>query len=124
MAISAEDILEFFDSPADSPYVIQHTHEEFTSVCPMTGHPDFGAITVRYSPAAVCVELKSLKLYLHAFRNEGMFFEAVTNRICEDLGTYLSPRWLQVIARFRGRGGIQSEVRVSRGEVPAEWLSS
>ncbi|MCH2160254.1 MAG: preQ(1) synthase [Phycisphaerales bacterium] len=124
MAIAAEDILESFDSPGEMPYVIEHTHEEFTSVCPMTGHPDFGTVIVRYSPAAACVELKSLKLYLHAFRNEGMFFEAVANRICEDLNTALSPRWLQVIARFRGRGGIRSEVRVARGDVPPEWRAS
>ncbi len=60
---------------------IRITQPEYTSVCPMTGHPDFGTIIVRYQPAAVCVELKSLKLYFHAFRNEGMFFEAVTNKI-------------------------------------------
>ena len=124
MAIVAEEILEHFDSPGEGPYVIEHRHEEFTSVCPMTGHPDFGTIIVRFSPGKSCVELKSLKLYLHAFRNEGMFFEAVTNRICEDLNAFLSPRWLQVIAQFRGRGGIRSEVRVARGEVPAEWRAS
>ena len=72
MTIVASEILEFFDNPGADPYVIEHSHEEFTSVCPMTGHPDFGTIVVRYSPAAVCVELKSLKIYLHAFRNEGI----------------------------------------------------
>ena len=64
MPIEAENILEFFDSPAEAPFVIEHRHEDFTSVCPLTGHPDFGVITVRYCPAAVCVELKSLKLSL------------------------------------------------------------
>ena len=123
MTIVASEILEFFDNPGAEPYVIEHSHEEFTSVCPMTGHPDFGTIVVRYSPAAVCVELKSLKLYLHAFRNEGMFFEAVTNRIRDDLSEYMSPHWLQVIAHFKGRGGIRSQVRTSSGNVPSEWLA-
>ena len=121
MSNIAEDILEFFDSPAEAPFVIEHVHEEFTSLCPKTGHPDFGTITIRYSPAAVCIELKSLKLYLHAFRNEGSFFEAITNRIRDDLARTMSPHWIQVIAEFRGRGGIRSVVRASQGEVPVEW---
>ena len=118
----AEDILEFFDAPTEAEFVIEHCHEEFTSLCPMTGHPDFGSITVRYAPAAVCVELKSLKLYFHAFRNEGSFFEAITNRVCDDLARTMSPRWIQVVAEFRGRGGIRSTVRASHGNVPTEWL--
>ncbi len=70
-------LLEAFPSPADTPFVIEHTNEEFTSVCPKTGHPDFGEITLRYQAApasggGVCVELKSLKLYYQSFRNEGM----------------------------------------------------
>jgi 7-cyano-7-deazaguanine reductase len=108
-------ILETFPNPAPQrDYVIAHTHHEFTSVCPMTGHPDFGVVTVRYVPNRTCVELKSLKLYFHAFRNEGIFFEAVTNRICDDLGKVLSPRSLTIIADWKGRGGITSVVT-------AEW---
>ncbi|MEE2972913.1 MAG: preQ(1) synthase [Planctomycetota bacterium] len=117
----AEQILEFFDNPGETPYVIEHRHEEFTSVCPMTGHPDFGTITLRYEPAAVCVELKSLKLYLHAFRNEGMYFEAVTNKIRDDLATTMSPRWLQIISDWKGRGGVKSRVIAPYGKVPSAF---
>ena len=124
MPIEAETILEFFDSPSEHPFVIEHRHEEFTSLCPMTGHPDFGVITIRYEPQAVCIELKSLKLYLHAFRNEGSFFEAITNTIRDDLARTMSPRWLQVIADFHGRGGICSTVRAEHGDVPPEWRAS
>ena len=102
-------ILESFPNPAaHRNYVIAHSHHEFTSVCPMTGHPDFGTITVRYIPDILCVELKSLKLYFHAFRNKGIFFEAVTNKICDDLGKCLAPRELTIIADWKGRGGVTS----------------
>ena len=108
-------ILETFPNPAPRrDYVIEHTHHEFTSVCPMTGHPDFAAITVRYVADKVCVELKSLKLYFHAYRNEGIFFEAVTNRICDDLGRRLRPRSLTIIADWKARGGFTSRIA-------AEW---
>jgi len=116
------ELLEYFDSPSDQPLLIEHVNEEFTSVCPKTGHPDFGKITLRYEPAAVCVELKSLKLYYQSFRNEGIFYEAVTNRIRDDLADGLSPRWLQVITEWRGRGGIRSRIVASMGSVPAAWL--
>jgi 7-cyano-7-deazaguanine reductase len=108
-------ILETFPNPAPRrDYVIEHTHHEFTSVCPVTGHPDFAAITVRYVADKVCVELKSLKLYFHAYRNEGIFFEAVTNRICDDLGQVLHPRALTIIADWKARGGFTSRIS-------AEW---
>ncbi len=108
-------ILEAFPNPAPQrDYVIEHTHHEFTSMCPITGHPDFAAITVRYVADKTCVELKSLKLYFHAYRNEGIFFEAVTNRICDDLGRALKPRALTVIADWRARGGFTSRIT-------AEW---
>jgi 7-cyano-7-deazaguanine reductase len=108
-------ILQTFPNPAPRrDYLIEHTHHEFTSVCPMTGHPDFGVITVRYVPDRTCVELKSLKLYFHAFRNEGIFFEAVTNQICDVLGAALAPRRLTVIADWKGRGGVTSVIT-------AEW---
>lgn len=114
-------LLEYFDSPSDEPFLIEHVNEEFTSVCPKTGHPDFGTITFRYEPAAVCVELKSLKLYCQSFRNEGIFYEAVTNRIRDDLQQGMSPRWLQVITEWRGRGGIRSRIVASAGDVPEYW---
>ena len=108
-------ILETFPNPARRrDYVIEHTHHEFTSVCPLTGHPDFAAITVRYVADKVCVELKSLKLYFHAYRNEGIFFEAVTNRICDDLGQVLQPRALTIVADWKARGGFTSRIS-------AEW---
>ena len=115
------DLLEFFDSPSDDPFIIEHVSEEFTSVCPKTGHPDFGNVTVRYCPAAVCVELKSLKLYYQSFRNEGIFYEAVTNRIRDDLANAMSPAWLQIITDWKGRGGIRSRIIASHGKVPQEW---
>lgn len=124
-------LLEFFPTPSATPFVIEHVAEEFTSLCPMTGHPDFGEVTLRYQPAPAgtpagqtgCVELKSLKLYYQSFRNEGIFYEAVTNRIRDDLASALKPAWLQVITRWRGRGGIRSIVRAEHGPVPAEWLA-
>ena len=114
-------LLEFFPSPSQQPFVIEHVNEEFTSVCPKTGHPDFGTITVRYQPGATCVELKSLKLYFQSFRNEGIFYEAVTNRIRDDLAAAMKPVWLQVITDWKGRGGIRSRITATSGEVPADW---
>ena len=104
-------ILETFPNPAPQrDFLIEHTHHEFTSVCPMTGHPDFADITVRYVADKECVELKSLKLYFHAYRNEGIFFEAATNQICEDLGRRLRPRALTIIANWKARGGFSSRI--------------
>ncbi|MDX1682420.1 MAG: preQ(1) synthase [Phycisphaeraceae bacterium] len=116
-------LLECFENPApDRPYVIEHVAEEFTSVCPKTGHPDYGMVTVRFVPADRCVELKSLKLYLQAFRNEGIFYEAVTNRIADDLDELMAPAWLVVETNWRGRGGIRSVIRAERGERPADGV--
>ncbi len=104
-------LLETFPNPAPRrDFVIEHTHHEFTSVCPMTGHPDFAQITVRYIADKTCVELKSLKLYFHAYRNEGIFFEAVTNQICDDLGEALRPRELTIISHWKARGGFTSVI--------------
>ena len=104
-------LLETFPNPAPGrDYLIEHTHHEFTSLCPMTGHPDFADITVSYVADKKCVELKSLKLYFHAFRNEGIFFEAATNKICDDLGKALQPRSLTIIANWKARGGFTSRV--------------
>ncbi|HMN95243.1 MAG TPA: preQ(1) synthase [Phycisphaerales bacterium] len=114
-------LLICFPSPAETPFVVEHVAEEFTSVCPVTGHPDFGSVTLRFSPATRCVELKSLKLYCQGFRNEGIYYEAVTNRIRDDLVKAMEPRWLQVITEWKGRGGIRSRVIAAHGEVPAEW---
>ena len=117
------ELLETFPSPTSAPFVIEHVQEEFTSVCPKTGHPDFGRVILRYQPGPgkTCVELKSLKLYYQSFRNEGIFYEAVTNRIRDDLVAAVKPAWLQVITEWRGRGGIHSRIIASSGTVPSEW---
>lgn len=93
-------------------YTIIHTCPEFTSVCPKTGQPDFGTIHISYVPDRLCVELKSLKLYLFAFRDQGIFYEHVTNVILDDLVAALAPRRLSVEAHFNVRGGIASVVKV------------
>ncbi len=112
-------ILECFPSPNTSrPFVIEHVSEEFTSVCPVTGHPDFGHVTLRFIPDQTCVELKSLKLYYQSFRNEGIYYEAVTNRIADDLAAAMKPRWMEVVTDWKGRGGIRSTIRVEVGKKP------
>ena len=116
-------LLQTFDSPSETPFVIEHLNEEFTSVCPVTGHPDFGTILLRYEPAKCCVELKSLKLYYQSFRNEGIYYEAVTNQICDDLSTSMSPTWMQIISKWRGRGGICSKIIAIHGNVPSSWTT-
>lgn len=94
----------------DRQYAVEIVCPEFTSVCPKTGQPDFGTLTIRYSPAAKCVELKSLKLYLQQFRNEGIFYEHATNRILDDLVAVTQPRWMRLEAAFTPRGGISTTV--------------
>lgn len=91
-------------------YVVQHTCPEFTSVCPKTGQPDFGTVRITYVPDRLCVELKSLKLYLQAYRSKGIFYEDVINVILGDLATATRPRRLTVEGDFRARGGISSVV--------------
>jgi len=104
-------LLEFFDNPApERDYEIVHTAYEFTSVCPVTGHPDFGTITFTYVPDALCVELKSLKLYLQSFRNEGVFYEAAVNHLCDVLSERMAPRRLEVRGEFSVRGGMSTVV--------------
>ncbi len=113
-------LLEAFPSPVDTPFVVEHVAEEFTSLCPKTGHPDFGVVfePAPASSGGLCVELKSLKLYLQSFRNEGIFYEAVTNRIRDDLAALMSPNWLRVTTNWRGRGGIRSVIQADYGSVP------
>ena len=91
-------------------YVIEIVCPEFTSVCPKTGQPDFGVLTINYTPAEKCVELKSLKLYLQQFRNEGIYYENVTNSILDDLVAVLSPEWISLEAAFTPRGGLRTTV--------------
>ena len=106
--------IETFDNPhPERDYTIQHEVEEFTSVCPMTGHPDFAEMTIIYGPKAKCIELKSLKLYLQGYRNEGIFYEDLTNRILGDLVAACEPEWLELETRWSTRGGIHSIINVS-----------
>jgi 7-cyano-7-deazaguanine reductase len=103
--------LETFPNPnARRDYVIEHTCPEFTAVCPKTGHPDFATLVIRYVPDRLCVELKSLKMYLEGFRDRGIYYEAVTNRILDDLVAATRPRSMSVEGRFNVRGGISSVV--------------
>ena len=105
--------LETFPNPSPKrSYVIRHVAPEFTSVCPVTGQPDFGTIKLAYTPDKLCVELKSYKFYLQAFRNEGIYYEQVTNRIHDELVAVLKPKWLQVITEWTPRGGLHSIIEV------------
>ena len=106
--------LETFPNPRpERDYEINMECPEFTCVCPKTGQPDFATIAIRYIPSRTCVELKSLKLYLWSFRNEGHFHEAVTNLIVNDLVKLLRPRFLEVVGDFFVRGGIHTVVTVT-----------
>ncbi|MBU1240274.1 preQ(1) synthase [Myxococcota bacterium] len=94
-------------------YTITIDTDEFTALCPVTGQPDFATITVEYVPDTLCVELKSLKLYLWSYRNEGAFHEDVTNRICDDLVAALDPLSITVTGDFNIRGGLRTRVSVT-----------
>ncbi len=113
MTESFRDTLETFPNTfPQRNYTIQIVCPEFTSVCPKTGQPDFGTLTFTYVPDKTCVELKSLKMYLQRFRNEGIFYENVTNRILDDLVAVLAPRTMTLVADFSPRGGITSRITV------------
>ncbi len=115
----SQDILEVFPNPASHrDYVICHSCPEFTSVCPKTGQPDFATIDLEYVPDELCIELKSLKLYYHSFRNEGIFYEGVVNRLLDELSACCSPRWMKVTGTFNVRGGISSVIEAETGDVP------
>ena len=111
MSSSPSKALETFDNPSPGrDYEIRVECPEFTCVCPKTGQPDFASISIRYVPDRSCVELKSLKLYLWSFRQEGHFHEAVTNRILDDLVEVVAPRRMTIEADFNVRGGIRTVV--------------
>jgi 7-cyano-7-deazaguanine reductase len=106
--------LDTFPNPAaDRDYEIAFDCPEFTCLCPLTGQPDFARFSIRYVPEALCIELKSLKLYLWSFRDEGAFHEAVTNRICDDVVKAITPRRLWIEGDWFIRGGIGTKVRVA-----------
>lgn len=107
-------IFETFDNPRPQrDYKIRFVFPEFTSVCPVTGQPDFATIKITYIPDQKCVEMKSLKLYFLSYRNKGIFYEAVTNTIADDLIAVLQPRRLKVVGDFAVRGGTAGIVTVN-----------
>ena len=103
--------LELFDNPRPQrDYTIHIRCPEFTSVCPKTGQPDFGTILIDYIPDKLCIELKSLKIYMQSFRNKGIFYEFLTNEILDDLTAACKPRWMRLTSEFTPRGGISTNV--------------
>lgn len=129
------ELLESFPNPyPDRDYEIHMDCAEFTSMCPLGGvesdaselrqleggAPDFATIRITYYPADLCVELKSLKLYLWSFRNDGTFYERAVNRILDDLAGCVQPRWMRVVGDFNVRGGIKSVISATVGEMPRE----
>jgi 7-cyano-7-deazaguanine reductase len=115
--------LETFANPAvERDYTIRMTLPEFTCLCPKTGQPDFATLKLEYVPDRLCVELKSLKLYIWSFRDRGAFHEAVTNEILSHLVTETAPRFMRVLAEFNVRGGIYTTVVVEHRQ--AGWVGS
>lgn len=113
MGTQFRDKLETFENEfPDRDYTIEIECPEFTSVCPKTGQPDFGALLFDYVPDKKCIELKSLKVYLQSFRNEGIFYENITNRILDDFVAVVEPRLFTLTAEFTPRGGISSTITV------------
>ncbi|MBM4069489.1 MAG: NADPH-dependent 7-cyano-7-deazaguanine reductase QueF [Planctomycetes bacterium] len=111
MEVPAGDLLETFANPSPGrDYAIEIVCPEFTSMCPKTGQPDFGTITYTYTPDQTCVELKSLKRYLQGFRNLGIFYETVVNRLLDDFVAACRPRRCKVVGAFTARGGITTTV--------------
>lgn len=103
--------LETFPNPKPARrYEISFDTQEFTSVCPLTGQPDFAHLKIRYIPDELCIELKSLKLYFWSYRNEGAFHEDVTNQILDDLVAAMDPHFCEVVGDFQIRGGIRTVV--------------
>jgi len=105
------EVITFPNPNPDRDYTIRFENPEFTSVCPVTGLPDFGTIIVCYTPDKLCLELKSLKYYFLAFRNAGVYYEAVVNLILDDLVRFCRPRWMEVVGEFNVRGGITARVQ-------------
>jgi len=104
-------LLETFENQYPGrDYLITHTAPEFTSLCPKTGQPDFATMILEYIPDKLCIELKSYKIYLNSYRNDGIFFESVTNKILDDLVEVCKPRFMRLTAEFNVRGGISSVV--------------
>lgn len=119
MPTRPQKFLEVVANPhPDRDYEVSMAAPEFTCLCPRTGQPDFATIRIRYVPDQHLVELKSLKLYLWSFRDEGAFHEDVTNKILNDFVAASRPRWAEVVGDFSVRGGIKTEVRATYGKRP------
>jgi 7-cyano-7-deazaguanine reductase len=119
MTEPSRETLETFENPfPQRNYVIETIAPEFTSMCPRTGQPDFGTLTITYVADQHCYELKSLKLYLQQYRNHGAFYENVTNTVLDDLVAVTKPRWMKIEAAFTPRGGIRTTVIVEHGQKP------
>jgi 7-cyano-7-deazaguanine reductase len=122
MSTKPSTSLETFPNPAPgNDYTIRMTMPEFTCLCPKTGQPDFATLKLEYVPETLCVELKSLKLYIWSFRDRGCFHEAVTNEILDDLVAVLAPRYMRLTAEFYVRGGIYTTV-VAQHRAPG-WVA-
>lgn len=112
----SKDLLAVPNPHPDRDYMVEIESPEFTALCPVTGQPDFATITLKYIPGPSIVELKSFKLYLWSFRDEGHFHEDVTNMILNDLVKVLEPRYMQVVGKFNVRGGIYTTVTAEHGK--------
>jgi 7-cyano-7-deazaguanine reductase len=110
LTTATKDLQVFPNPNPERDYTIEVASPEFTCLCPVTGQPDFAEITLRYIPNELCVELKSYKLYLWSFRNEGAFHEAVTNHILDDIVAAIQPREATVVGKFNVRGGLYTTV--------------
>jgi 7-cyano-7-deazaguanine reductase len=110
---SADQLETFVNQYPQREYTIEIVCPEFTSLCPKTGQPDFGTVTFTYTPAELCIELKSLKLYLQRFRNEGVFYEHIVNRLLDDFVSACRPRRCRATGAFSPRGGITTTVTCS-----------
>lgn len=112
-------LLETFPNPhPNRDYTIEHIAPEFTSVCPKTGQPDFGTVRLTYIPDKFCVELKSYKMYLQSFRNTGIFYEDITNRLLNDLIKILNPRSITITTQWTPRGGLHSTITATYPSPP------
>lgn len=121
MPTTPSKTIETFENPKkERNYVIKCETPEFTCLCPKTAQPDFANIRIEYIPDEKCIELKSLKTYLWSYRNEGVFHEAVTNQILDDIVNAADPKWAEVTAEFLVRGGISTTVTATHGEYPAD----
>ena len=119
-AIAQAKLQSVTNPKPDRNYLIKITLPEFTCLCPLSGYPDFAVVYVRYVPDRLCVELKSLKLYINSYRDKECFHEAAANRILDDLVALLQPRWMEIVADFNPRGNVKTIIRATHGSLSPE----